>query len=76
MANLWRLALDDSDDGERARFLLGASLFGNKAAWNDFNKAWRACLHANPRIEHFRQEELTALTGRARYRSKRQEISR
>lgn len=63
MANVWCVALDDSDDGKREHYLLAGSLFGNKTAWNNFNKAWHACLCAEPRVEYFHQKELTALDG-------------
>lgn len=63
MANRWRVALDDSGDGTRKDFLLAGSLFGNKSAWNSFNKSWRACLRAVPSIDYFHQKELTGLNG-------------
>jgi hypothetical protein len=63
VANVWRVALDDSGDGTQKDFLLAGSLFGNKSAWNSFNKSWRACLLAEPSIDYFHQKELTALDG-------------
>jgi hypothetical protein len=63
VANRWRVALDDSGDGTRKDFLLAGSLFGNKSAWNSFNKSWRACLRAVPSIDYFHQKELTGLNG-------------
>lgn len=63
MANLWRVGLDDSDDGRRKVFIVAGALFGNKSAWNKFHKAWRDCLKTSPRIQYFHQKELTSLTG-------------
>jgi hypothetical protein len=66
VANLWNVALDDSCEGAGRDFLLAASLYGNKSAWNSFNRSWRACLRAEPRIEYFHQKELTGLRGQFR----------
>jgi hypothetical protein len=66
VANVWCVALDDSGDGTQKDFLLAGSLFGNKSTWNSFNKAWRACLRAEPSIDYFHQKELTALDGQFR----------
>lgn len=63
MANLWTVSLDDSGDKKKEKYVIAGSLFGNKTAWKDFNKAWRSALHAPPRIEHFHQKELTSLDG-------------
>jgi hypothetical protein len=57
MANLWTIAFDDSGDERKAVFIIAGCLVGNKAEWNDFNKAWRKGLHRSPRIEHFHQKE-------------------
>jgi hypothetical protein len=66
VANLWNVALDDSGDGAGKDFLLAGSLFGNKSAWNSFNKSWRACLRAEPKIKYFHQKELTGFCGEFR----------
>ena len=65
MANLWGVALDDSGD-ERKTFIIAGSLMGNKADWNDFNKAWRKVLRAEPSIEYFHQTEYASHTGEFR----------
>jgi hypothetical protein len=63
MAHEWKAFLDDSGDARKQKFLVVGSVLGDKAAWNDFNKAWRRTLHEPPRIEHFHYKEFISLRG-------------
>jgi hypothetical protein len=63
MVNLWQVAIDDSGDEKKSEFVLAGSLFGAQSDWDEFNEAWKSCLHNDPKIEHFHQKELTDLSG-------------
>jgi hypothetical protein len=63
LVQLWNVFVDDSADQHRRKFIVAGALFGSKSAWSSFNKQWRKCLHANPRIEYFHGSELRRLDG-------------
>lgn len=60
---LYRTWFDDTWDEKHEKYAVATGLIARHRTWSDFAEAWKAALHASPRIEYFYVKELRRLDG-------------